>query len=165
MWRELLLVAVGARQRVLAAEILDVAEPVAEDALRQPASEMRTDPPEDHADLVLGVVFDGQAANHHETAPILDLVPDLVDHRPQRRNFEMLAPQVIKAEAFRFYLPDDAYDFAQMGRVELDRVICRRLEIGNLPGARVIDRRSVQRRQRRIDFTRPAYLAKLTHRR
>src|SRR6202022_5131351 len=80
--RELLLVAVGARQRVLAAEILDVAEPVAEDALRQPAPEMRADPPEDHADLVFRVVLDRQAADHHEAASILDLAPDLVDDRP-----------------------------------------------------------------------------------
>jgi hypothetical protein len=83
VWRELLLVAVGARQRVLAAEVLDVAQSVAEDALRQPAPEMRADPPEDHADLVLRVVLDRQAANHHEAVPIPDLVPDLVDYRPQ----------------------------------------------------------------------------------
>jgi len=69
-----------------------VAEPVAEHALRQPAPEMRADAPEDHADLVLRVDLDGQAANHHKAAPILDLVPDLVDYRPQRRHLEMLAP-------------------------------------------------------------------------
>jgi hypothetical protein len=81
--RQLLLVAVGARQRVLAAEIFDVAEPVAEDALRQPAPEICADPPEDHADLVFRVVLDRQAADHHEAASILDLAPDLVDDRPQ----------------------------------------------------------------------------------
>src|SRR5271154_2889847 len=52
MRRQLLLVAVGARQRVLAAEILDVTEPVAEYALRQPAPEMGAEAPEDHAELV-----------------------------------------------------------------------------------------------------------------
>jgi len=81
--RQLLLVAVGARQRVLAAEILDVAKPVAEDALRQPAPEMRTDSPEDHADLVFRVVLDRQAAQHNKAAPTRDLAPDLVDYRPQ----------------------------------------------------------------------------------
>jgi hypothetical protein len=105
VWRELLFVAVGARQRVLAAEVPDVAEPVAEDALRQPAPEMRADPPEDHADLVLGVVLDGQAANHHKAAPILDVVPDLVDHRPQRRNFEMLSPQIVEPRPAAFICP------------------------------------------------------------
>ena len=50
--RQLLLVAVGARERVLAAEILDVTEPVAEDALRQPPSQMSAEAPKDHADLV-----------------------------------------------------------------------------------------------------------------
>jgi hypothetical protein len=37
-------------------------------------------------------------------------------------------------------------------------------EIGNFPGARVIDWRSVHRRQQRIDFTRSTFLAKLAHR-
>jgi hypothetical protein len=58
VWRKLLLVAASARQRVLAAEVLDVAEPVAKDALRQPAPEMRADPPEDHADLVFRIILD-----------------------------------------------------------------------------------------------------------
>jgi len=79
----ILLVAVGACQRVLAAEILDVPQPVTEDALRQPAPEMRADPPEDHADLILRVVLDRQAANHHEAASILNLMPDLVDDTSQ----------------------------------------------------------------------------------
>jgi len=37
MRRQLLFVAIGARQRILSAEILDVAQPVAEHALRQAA--------------------------------------------------------------------------------------------------------------------------------
>jgi hypothetical protein len=108
--RQLLLVAVGARQRVLAAEILDVAEPVAEHALRQPAPEMGTDTPEDHADLVFRVILDGLAAKHHKAAPVLDLVPDLVDDWPQRRHFKMLALQIVKAEARRLHFPDGAVD-------------------------------------------------------
>jgi hypothetical protein len=60
-----------------------VAEPVAEHALRQPAPEMGADAPEDHADLVFRVVLDRQAANHDKAAPVLDLVADLVDDRPQ----------------------------------------------------------------------------------
>jgi hypothetical protein len=81
--RQLLLVAVGARQRVLAAEILDVAKPVAKHALRQPAPEMGADPPKDHADLVFRVILDRQAADDDKAAPVLDLPADLVDQRPQ----------------------------------------------------------------------------------
>jgi hypothetical protein len=40
---------------------------------------MRTDAPEDHTDLVFRVIFDRQAADHHETTLILDLASDLVD--------------------------------------------------------------------------------------
>ena len=51
----------------------------------------------------------------------------------------MLALQVVKAEAGGFYLPNGVLDVPWVGRVELDRVIRRRLEIGYLPGARVIE--------------------------
>jgi len=58
-----------------------VAQPVAEHALRQAASEMRAEAPEDHAELVFRVILDRQSAQHYESAPILDLISDLVDHR------------------------------------------------------------------------------------
>ena len=79
MGREFLLVAIGAGERVLATEILYVAEPVAHDALRQPAPEMRPDPPEDHPDLIVGVILDRQATYHDKPASVLDLMVDLGD--------------------------------------------------------------------------------------
>src|SRR5580700_569576 len=98
MRRQLLFVAVGARQRVLATEILDMAEPVAEHALRQPAPEMRADTPEDHADFVFRVVLDREATDHHEAASILDLGPDFLDDWLQGRNLEMFALQIVEAK-------------------------------------------------------------------
>jgi hypothetical protein len=58
----------------------------------------------------------------------------------------MFPLQIVETEAGRFDLPDRSFDVTQMGRVELDRVICRRLEISHLPGAGMIDRRPVHRR-------------------
>ncbi len=52
--------AVGARPRILSAEILDVPEPVAQDALREPASEMRADAPENQAEIVFRVILERQ---------------------------------------------------------------------------------------------------------
>src|SRR5580704_16114957 len=69
----------------------------------------------------------------------------------------------VEAEASRFHLPHCALDVLQLGRRELDRVIRRSLEIGNLPGARVIDRRPAQRRYQGIRARSTAQLAKLTH--
>src|SRR5438046_8603619 len=143
MWRQLLLVAVGARQRVLAAEILHVTEPIAEDALRQPVPEMRADPPEDYAELVFRVVFDRKPAKHHEAAPVRNLVPDLVDNRPQQRNVEMFVLEVVEAQTGLVDPSHCALDVLKLSRVELDRIIRRSLEIGHLPGAGMIDRRPV----------------------
>ena len=66
-----------------------------------PAPEMRADPRKDHPDLVLRVALDRQAVNHHEPTSFLDLATDLLDDGPQRRNVEMLAPQIVEAEAGR----------------------------------------------------------------
>jgi hypothetical protein len=56
-----------------------MAQSVAEHALRQPAPEMRADPPEDHPELFFRVVLHRQSAKQHKAAPILDFVPDLLD--------------------------------------------------------------------------------------
>ena len=79
MWRQFLLVAVGARPGVLSAEILDVPQPVPHDALRQAASEMRADAPENQAEFVFRVILDRQPAQQHEAAPVLDLPEDFLD--------------------------------------------------------------------------------------
>ena len=76
-----LLCFVSVCERVLAAEILDMAEPVSKHALRQPVPEMRADPPEDHAEIVFRVRLDRQPADDDKTAPLLDLTADLVDDR------------------------------------------------------------------------------------
>src|SRR6516162_7914447 len=82
--RQFLLVAVRARPRVLSAEVLDVPQPVPQDALRQAASEMRADAPENQAEIVFRVILNGQPAQQHEAAPVLDLPADFLDHRAQR---------------------------------------------------------------------------------
>src|SRR5215471_4046940 len=107
--------------------------------------EIGADPPEDHADLVFRIVLDRQAADHDKAAPILDLVPDLVDDRPQRRDFEMLALQVVEAETGRFYPAHGALDVAQVARIELDRIIRRRFKVGDFPDTGVVYPRAVHR--------------------
>src|SRR5262249_53341163 len=79
------------RPRVLAAEILDVPEPVAHDALQQPASEMRADAPENQAKIVFRVIFDRQSTQQHEAAPVLDLPEGFLDDWAQRGHLKMLA--------------------------------------------------------------------------
>jgi hypothetical protein len=148
--RQLLLVAVGPRERVLAAEILDMAEPVSEHALRQPVPEMRADPPEDHAEIVFRVRLDRQPADDDKTAPLLDLTADLVDDRAQRRQLEMLAPEIVEAETGRLDAGHRVLKVAQLARHQLDRVIRRRGEIGRPPGAGMIDRQPVDRCDRAI---------------
>ncbi len=123
--RQFLLVAVGARPRVLAAEILDVSEPVAHDALRQAASEMRADAPENHAEIVFRVILDRQPAQQHEAAPALNLSSDFLDDWAQRGHLEVLALQPIEADPSRFDAPHGSSDVAQLRRVEVDRVIRR----------------------------------------
>src|SRR5580704_14389460 len=122
---------------------------------------MGAEPPKDHAELVLRVILDRQAAQHHKTASVGDLMADLVDRRPQGGNDEMLELQIVEAEASGFYLPHCALDVAELRRGEVDRVIRWRPEIADLPGAGMIDRRRVygRRRQGRVgvgfaaDFT------------
>src|SRR5204863_1275516 len=117
--------AVGARARVLSAEILDVSETVAQYALRQAASEMRADAPENQAEIVFRVIFDGQPAQQHKAAPVLDLPADFLDDWAQRGHLEVLALQPVEADPSRFDAPHDSSDVAQLHRVEVDRVIRR----------------------------------------
>ena len=96
-----LLCFVSVCERVLAAEILDMAEPVSKHALRQPVPEMRADPPEDHTEIVFRVRLDRQPAEDDKTAPLLDLTADFVNDRAQRRQLEMLAPEIVEPETDR----------------------------------------------------------------
>jgi hypothetical protein len=70
----------------------------------------------------------------------------------------MLALQIVEAEARRLDPAYRALDVAQLGRGQLDRVIRRRLEVRDPPGARVVDRRPVYRRQRLIVLETPVRL-------
>src|ERR1051325_1640795 len=105
MRRQFLFVTVGARTRILSAEILDVPEPVAHDALRQAASQMRADTPENQAEVVFRVILDRQPAQQHEAAPVLELPADLFDDWAKRRHLEMLALQPVQADPGRFDAP------------------------------------------------------------
>src|SRR5437764_791519 len=118
MRRQFLLVAVGARPRVLSAEILDVPEPVAHDALGQAASEMRADAPENQAELVFRVILDREPAQQHEAAPVLDLPADFLDDGTQRGYLEMLALQPVEADPSRFDAPHGSSDIAQLRRIK-----------------------------------------------
>src|SRR6516162_1446345 len=118
-----LLCFVSVCERVLAAEILDMAEPVSKHALRQPVPEMRADPPEDHAEIVFRVRLDRQPADDDKTAPLLDLTADLVNDRAQRRQLEMLAPEIVEIEPDRLDAGDRVLDVAQLARRQLDRVV------------------------------------------
>jgi len=82
-----------------------VPEPVAHDALRQAASQIRADTPENQTELVLRVLLDRQPAQQHEAAPVLDLPADLLDHTAKRRHLEMLALQSVQADPSRFDAP------------------------------------------------------------
>src|SRR5262245_46451938 len=119
MRRQFLLVAVRACPRVLSAEILDVPEPVAHDALRQAASEMRADAPENQAEIVFRVILKGQPAQQHETAPVLDLPADFLNDWAQRGHLEMLALQPIEADPSGFDAPHRSSDVAQLPRIEV----------------------------------------------
>src|ERR1700751_5903984 len=123
MRRQFLLVAIGARSRVLAAEILDVPEPVAHDALRQAAPEMRADAPKSHRGIVFRVILGGKPPQEHEAAPVLDLPADFLDDWAQRGDLEMLALQPVKADPSCLDAAYRSSDVAPLRRVEADRVI------------------------------------------
>src|ERR1051326_9607129 len=114
MRRQFLFVTVGARARVLSAEILDVPEPVAHDALRQAASQMRADTPENQAEVIFRVILDRQLSQQHEAAPILDLTADLLDDWAKRRHLEMLALQPIQTDPSHLDTPHGGSDVAQL---------------------------------------------------
>jgi PAS domain S-box-containing protein len=101
-----------------------------------------------------GVRIDTQPAQQHEAAPVLDLPADFLDHRAQRRHLEMLALQPVEPYPGRVDAPHRSSDVAQLRRVEIDRVIRRRAEIGDGPGARMPDRRGKDRRRRPLAVSR-----------
>jgi len=111
---------------------------------------MRADAPENQAEFVFRVILDRQPAQQHEAAPVLDLPEDFLDHRAQRKNLKMLALQPVEADPGRFDAPHGIRDVAQLRRVEVDRVIRRRAEIGDRPGARMPDRRGKDRGRRQV---------------
>jgi len=118
---------------------------------------MRADAPENQAEFVFRVILDRQPAQQHEAAPVLDLPEDFLDHRAQRKNLKMLALQPVEADPGRFDAPHRIRDVAQLRRIEVDRVIRRRAEIGDRPGARMPDRRGKDRSRRRLAVLRWAH--------
>jgi len=117
---------------------------------------MRADAPENQAEFVFRVILDRQPAQQHEAAPVLDLPEDFLD-RAQRKNLKMLALQPVEADPGRFDAPHRIRDVAQLRRIEVDRVIRRRAEIGDRPGARMPDRRGKDRSRRRLAVLRWAH--------
>ena len=70
----------------------------------------------------------------------------------------MLALQPVEANPSRFDAPDGSSDVAQLRHIEVDRVIRRRPEIGDRPGARMPDRRGKDRGSRRLAALRWGHL-------
>jgi hypothetical protein len=54
---------------------------------------MCADAPENQAEFVFRVIRNGQPAQQHEAAPVLDLPEDFLDYRAQRKHLKMLALQ------------------------------------------------------------------------
>src|SRR6516162_4405718 len=75
----------------------------------------------------------------------------------------MLALQPVEADPSRFDPPHGSSDVAQLSRIEVDRVIRRRAEIGDRPGARMPDRRGKDRGRRRVVVLRCARLKDCRH--
>src|SRR5437762_719236 len=119
---------------------------------------MRADTPENQAEVLFRVLLDRQPAQQHEAAPVLELPADFLDYWVQRRHLEMLALHPVQADPSRFDAPQGSSDVAQLRCAELDRVIRRRAEIGDRPGARVPDRRGKHRGRRRVAVLRCARL-------
>src|SRR5215467_13647853 len=124
---------------------------------------MRADPPENQAEIIFRVIFDGQPAQEYEAAPVLGLPADFLDDWAQRGHLEMLALQPVEANPSCLDAPYRSSDVAQLRRVEVDRVIRRRAEIGDRPGAWMPDRRSKDRGRRRVAVLRCARLKDCRH--
>ena len=75
----------------------------------------------------------------------------------------MLALQPVEANPSRFDAPHGSRDVAQLRRVEVDRVIRRRAEIGDRPGAWMPDRCGKDRGRRRVAVLRCARLKDCHH--
>src|SRR5215472_8079507 len=75
----------------------------------------------------------------------------------------MLALQPVEANPSRFDPPHGSSDVAQLRRVEVDRVMRRRAEIGDRPGARMPDRCGKNRGRRRVAVLRWARLKDCRH--
>jgi len=119
---------------------------------------MGADAPENQAEIVFRVILDRQPAQQHEAAPVLDLPADFLDEWAQRGHLEMLALQSVEADPGRIDAPHGSGDVTQLRRVEVDRVIRRRAEIGDRPRARMPDRRGKDRSSRRLAVLRWAHL-------
>jgi hypothetical protein len=124
---------------------------------------MRADAPENQPEIVFRVILYGQPAQEHKAAPVLDLPADFLDDWAQRGRLEMLALQPVEADPSRFDAPHRSGDVAQLRRIEVNRVIRRRAEIGDRPGARVPDRRRKDRGRRLIAVLRCAHLDDRRH--
>src|SRR5215472_7609090 len=75
----------------------------------------------------------------------------------------MLALQPVEANPSRFDPPHGSSDVAQLRRVEVDRVMRRRAEIGDRPGAGMPDRCGKDRGRRRVAVLRWARLKDCRH--
>jgi len=124
---------------------------------------MRADAPENQAEIVFRVILDGQSPQEHEAAPVLDLPADFLDDWAQRGDLEMLALQPVEADPSCLDAPYRSSDVAQLRRLEVDRVIRRRAEIGDRPGTRMPDRRGKDRGRRRVAVLRCARLKDCRH--
>ena len=79
------LVAAHVDVAVAAAVVVDMAQQVALGILGDGVAEIEAHGPEDHADLVVGVVRRVEAAQHVEAAAVDDLFLPLAQQRPKRR--------------------------------------------------------------------------------
>ncbi len=117
---ELGAVAVGALLRVLAADVDDVAEPVAHDALRHRRAEMRAEAEKDHAELVAGKALRRQPAQDHETAAAHDLGAPARDVGVDRAEIEVGARDRLGVAGLRLHRAQRALERVEVTRVEID---------------------------------------------
>ena len=139
MQRQLVLVAVGALQRIAVGVVGDVAQAVAEHALRDGFAEVGAEAVVHHADILERIALDRPAAQHQEAAALHELVRDPPDQLAHIVEREALAGDVVDAEAGFADRAQRPLEGRDMTRLKVDREIVLALEVDRLPGAGMID--------------------------
>src|SRR5207244_9423075 len=110
---------------VLAADVDDVAEPVAHGALRDRAPEVGAEAEEEHAEIVRRVAVARELAQHDESPAVKDFIPPGGDVAGDGLEGEILRGEVFRGAAGVTVAGEGPVERGQVGAGERERIRIR----------------------------------------